>query len=209
MELDDLKSKWQKETVEHSQLNKKDMEQLQLILRKKTSGLLAGMKKKYESIISVLLVGMFANILISPFLHWILGDEGPVFRMPSLLPLLTIIILCMLVLIFYWIKYISFKTIIVEHDLKNSLKENIQSLKRSFKHEVWFLIVLFIGLFIAGRSTSQAEGNGLFWDIFRTDILLSLLAGCVLLAVVLFLRSGYYKRNIKELEGYLSEFEET
>jgi hypothetical protein len=208
MELDDLKAKWQKDAIEHSQLNKKDPEQLQVILRKKTSGLLVNIKKKYETIISILLVGMFANILISPFLHWILGEEGPVFRMPSLLPLLTIIIMCMIILMFYWIKYISFKTNIVENDLKNSLRENIQSLKRSFKQEACFLIALFIGLFIAGRSTSQAEGNGDFWDIFRADILISLFTGCLTIAFALFMRSKYYKKNIKELQEYLSEFDE-
>lgn len=208
MELDDLKDKWYKETVENSQLNQKNMEQLQFILKKKTSGVLFKIKKKYEKIISILLVGLFANILISPFLHWILGEEGPVFRMPSLLPLLTVIILCMIILIFYWIKYISFNTNIVENDLKTSLTETIRNLKRSFRHEAWFLIILFIGLFTAGRSTSQAEGNGDFWDIFRTDIMLSMFTGCLLFAFVLFLRSKHYKMNIGELEGYLSEFNE-
>ncbi len=209
MELDELKDKWQKENVEHSQLNQKNMEQLQLILQKKTSGVLVNIKKKYEKIISILLVGMFANILISPFLHWILGEEGPVFRMPSLLPLLTVILLCIIILIFYWIKYISFNSNIVENDLKTSLAESIRNLKRSFRHEAWFLIVLFFGLFIAGRSTSQAEGNGEFWDIFRMDIMFSLLAGCLLFAFALFLRSKQYKKNISELEGYLSEFNES
>lgn len=208
MELDDLKAKWQKETVEHSQLNQKNMEQLQVILKKKTSGVLFKVKKKYEKIISILFIGLFANIMISPFLHWILGEEGPVFRMPSLLPLLTIIILCMIILIFYWIKYISFNPNIVEDDLKTSLTENILNLKRSFRHEAWFLITLFVGLFIAGRSTSQAEGNGDFWDIFRTDIMLSIFAGCLLFAFALLLRSKQYKKNISELEGYLSEFNE-
>lgn len=47
MELDDLKAGWQKETDTHSQLNKKNMEQLQLILKEKTSATLIGVKKNF------------------------------------------------------------------------------------------------------------------------------------------------------------------
>ena len=51
MELDDLKINWQKESTQNLELNKQSMEQLQLILKEKTTATLSGMKKKHEKII--------------------------------------------------------------------------------------------------------------------------------------------------------------
>ena len=79
MELDDLKDSWKKETELFTQVNKKDIAQVQLILQEKTSGVLEKVRKKYKVIMTMAFVAIFANIMISPFLHWILGDDGPVF----------------------------------------------------------------------------------------------------------------------------------
>jgi hypothetical protein len=207
MDLDSLKTSWQKETEDYTQLNQKDMEQLHLILKEKTAGVMINVKKKYETIISMVMMGMFLNILISPFLHWLLGDPGPVFRMPSLLSLLTIITACLVILIFYRIKYISLKTTVAVDDLKLALTDNIDQLKRSFKYEVQFLIALFILLMIIARMQSQYRGNGDFGDIFRLDIMLSILAGCALLTFGLLRRKRQYDRNIAELQQYLNELE--
>jgi hypothetical protein len=202
-----LKSTWQKETDAYSQANKKDMEQLQLILKEKTSGVLVKVKKKYEAIISMILAGTFLNILLSPFLHWLLGEPGPVMRMPPLLSLLTVIMICLIILFFYWMKYISLKTTIPADDLKLTLAEKIRELKQSFKHELYFLSVLFVVLFIIGRMVSQYNGNGNFEDIFRTDILLAMLGATLLLVFGLVRRKKQYDSNIHELKQYLSEFE--
>ena len=44
MELDDLKSNWQKESTKNLELNKQTMEQLQFLLNEKTNVALSGMK---------------------------------------------------------------------------------------------------------------------------------------------------------------------
>src|SRR3546814_5699778 len=106
MELEDLKNNWRKESTENLVLNTQSMEQLQSILKEKTSGTLKGMKKKYERIISFLLAGILLNVLINPFLHFLLGDEGPIFRITfgGLLSLITLIAICVIVVFFYWLK---------------------------------------------------------------------------------------------------------
>lgn len=58
-----------------------------------------------------------------------------------------------------------------------------------------------------GRITSQYLGNGEFWDIFRLDIALAMLAGFAIMVFFIYKRSITYKRNIKDLQHYLDEFE--
>ncbi len=208
MDLDNLKATWQKDTDGYTELNSKDMEQLQLILKEKTSGTLVKVKKKYERIISFILIGTFLNIAISPFLHWILGDSGPMLRMPALLPLLTFVTVCLILMFFYWMKYISLKEITPADDLKRTLTEQIQQLKKSYKQEIYFLTMLFLLLFTIGRMVSQYQGNGNFADIFRLDIMLAMLAGVGLLLFGIWQRKKHYTRNIAELKQYLAELDE-
>lgn len=137
-----------------------------------------------------------------------LGDEGPVFRMPSLSSLLTFLIFALVLLSFFWIKYISLDTSIQHGDLKVTIIEAINKLRKSFRHEAFFLVILFVLLFVTARIFSQINGNGMFWDIFRKDILLSLMAGLSIFGFYIFKRYRHYKRNILELKIYLLEFEE-
>jgi len=207
MDLDHLKASWQKETEIYSQVNKKDMEQLQLILKEETAGVMVSVKKRYEKIITMIMIGTFLNILISPFLRWLLGDPGPVMRMPSPLSLMLVVVTCLVVLSFYWMKYVSLKTIIPEDDLKLTLAEHIRQLERSFKHEAYFFCILLVLLIISGRMVSQHNGNGDFGDIFRIDIMLAMLVATILLLFGLLRRKKQYDRNINELNKYLSEFD--
>src|SRR5688572_24334378 len=102
MELDDLKINWQKESTQNLEHNKQTMEQLQLVLKEKTTATLSGMKKKYQKIITLLIIGVIANIIISPFLHFLLGDDGPVFRLTysGLLSVMTLVVICLVVILF-------------------------------------------------------------------------------------------------------------
>lgn len=211
MELDDLKASWQQENTDKTRLKQKNMEQLQIILNKKTSGIMQRVKSKYEFAISVLLIGVFLNVLISPFLHWLLGEPGPVFRMPdfkSLSSLFVVVLMFVVVLFFYWIKYTSVQTQVYSDDIKLTLLENIKKLKKSFRQEVFFLISFFVVFFIIARLHSQILGNGDFWDIFRKDILLSMLLSVTFFAVLIYRRAKHYYKNIKEFESYLSEYNE-
>lgn len=95
----------------------------------------------------------------------------------------------------------------VSTDLKVTLSQNINSLKKSLKQEVVFIITLFAILFISARITSQYLGNGAFGDIFHTDIMLALGAAVLMFAFYVYKRLSFYKRNIDELKQYLNEYE--
>lgn len=206
MELDDLKVNWQKESTQNLEHNKQTMEQLQLILKEKTTATLSGMKKKYKTIIKLLIIGVTANVILSPFLHFLLGDDGPVFRLTysGIFSIITFVMICLVVILFYWVKYRS--TTVVNANLEVTLSQNIDSLKRSLKLEVTFIIALFFMLFIIGRMTSQYLGNGAFGDIFHTDIMLAIGAGVLMFAFYVYKRVKFYNRNISELQQYLNEY---
>ena len=209
MELDELKAKWQTENKQNSGQNKEAMEALKLNLKDKTGEALTQIKAKYEKIISLLFVGIFINALASPFLHFLLGDEGPVFRITlgGLLSLTTVILICLMVIFFYWIKYTNIQTSISDN-LKEGLSQNINHLKRSLKQEIGLIAAIFVSTFILARVSSQYLGNGAFGDIFRTDIMLSIAAMISLMAFFIFKRVKHYSRNITELQDYLNKYSE-
>ena len=206
MELDDLKINWQKESTQNLEHNKQTMEQLQLILKEKTTATLSGMKKKYQKIIKLLIIGVTANVILSPFLHFLMGDDGPVFRLTysGVFSIITFVMICLVVILFYWVKFKS--TQVINANLEVTLSQNIVSLKSSLKREVIFIIALFFMLFIIGRMTSQYLGNGAFGDIFHTDILLAIGAGVLMFAFYVYKRVKFYNRNISELQQYLNEY---
>ncbi len=208
MELDDLKANWQKESTQNLEHNKQTMEQLQLILSEKTNLALSGMKFRYKKIVIMLSVGLLANAILQPFLHFLLGDSGPVFRITNsgLLSIATLVGLGLIVLIFYWVKYKSMPINTINTDLKVTLSNNIKGLKKSLKQEVVFIIVLFFMLFTLARITSQYLGNGAFGDIFHKDIMLAMGAGVLMFAFYVYKRVKFYNRNINELQDYLNEY---
>jgi hypothetical protein len=206
MELDDLKVNWQNESTQNLEHNKQTMEQLQYILKEKTTATLSGMKKKYEKIIKLLIIGVTANVILSPFLHFLLGDDGPVFRLTysGVFSIITFVIICLVVILFYWVKFKS--TEVVNANLEVTLSQNIVNLKKSLNREVTFIIALFFMVFIIGRITSQYLGNGAFGDIFHTDIMLAIGAGALMFAFYVYKRVKFYNRNINELQQYLNEY---
>jgi len=210
MDLDELKASWQRENKRNLELNKQSMEQLQLILQEKTTGTLTGIKKNYEKIISVILIGILLNVLVSPFLHFLLGDEGPVFRITfgGLLSLLTVVVIGIIVVFFYWLKYTSIKTTIPNNNLKMSLHESIDRLKKSLRQELGFIVILFIFIFIIGRISSQYLGHGNFDDIFHPDIMLAMAAMVGMMGFYIYKRIKIYKEKIRELQKYLTEYDE-
>ncbi len=207
MELDDLKTKWQKESTQNLEHNKQTMEQLQLILKEKTIATLSGMKKKYQKIIKLLIIGGTANVILSPFLHFLLGDDGPVFRLTysGIFTIMTFVVICLVVIFFYWVKFKSKP--VVNANLEVTLLQNIESFKKYQRQEVIFIIALFVILFTIGRITSQYLGNGDFGDIFHTDIMLAIGAGVLMFAFYVYKRVSFYNRNISELQQYLNEYQ--
>jgi hypothetical protein len=145
-------------------------------------------------------------VILSPFLHFLLGDDGPVFRLTysGVFSIITFVIICLVVILFYWVKFKS--TEVVNANLEVTLSQNIVNLKKSLNREVTFIIALFFMVFIIGRITSQYLGNGAFGDIFHTDIMLAIGAGALMFAFYVYKRVKFYNRNINELQQYLNEY---
>lgn len=211
MELDDLKARWLKES--NSALHGKNVEQIRSILATQTANRLLDIKKRYGRLISLVLLGIFSQILLFPLLPWIMGDSDSVYAIPitagKLLPLLTVVLVLVTAVCFYWIKYISSRTFITDDNLENVLSESIKTLKKSLRQEIYFFVLLFVIFLIAGRSGSQFLGNGDFGDIFKMDILLAFLVMAVIMGFYLSRRIRQYKKDLSELETYLSEFDES
>jgi hypothetical protein len=211
MELDDLKKGWKERTTEHSKLNSKNMAQLELILKQKTSGMLNKVKNRYGKLISYMLVGVFFTMIVIGFIPWLTGQDVPVYTFPTTLDralnMLVSLSLGMTFVFFYWLKYTAMETEFDGEDIKQAVKQNIGKLKRSLRHEVMFVIALFFGWLTIARFHSQVAGHGYFWDIFHLDILLAIGALAVLLGIYLIVRYNLYRKYMAELKGYLDEFE--
>lgn len=211
MELDDLKKRWKERTTEHSKLNSKNMEQLELILKQKTSGMLNNVKTRYGTLISYMLVVIFPTLIFSGFLPWLLGQKVPVYTWPTTLDralnMLVFIFIALTFVFFYWLKYTAMEVAFDGEDIKQAVKKNIEKLRGSLRHEVLFVITLFFGWATIARFHSQVAGYGDFWDILHLDILLAIGAMAVFLGVYLVVRYREYKKYISELKGYLEEFE--
>jgi hypothetical protein len=210
MDFDELKNRWQAESDKNIHINEQSMEQLHVMLKEKTAQTLNGIKEKYKGIISYLMIGLLANIAISPFLHYLLGDGKPVFRITTggLLSMVVILSVGLITVFFYWIRYATLSTELISADIKSTLKENIVKLQKAFIQETIFILFIFVTLFVAGRLTSEYLGNGDFGDIFRKDILIALSLAIVIMCFYIFKRKQMYNRNINQLKGFLNELED-
>ncbi len=211
MELDDLKKGWKKRTTEQSKTNIKNMEQLEIMLKQKTSGLLNNVKKNYGSLISHVLVAIMSTLVLSGFAPWLMGQEGPVYRWPTTLDralsMLVMAGLTLTFILFYWIKYTAMETEFIGEDIKQALKKNIERLRNSLKQEVLYVTALFFGWVTIARFHSQVSGYGEFWDILHNDILLAIGSLAILLIAYLVVRYRQYGKYIHELREYLEEYD--
>ena len=211
MELDDLKKGWQKRTTEQSKTNTKNVEQLEIMLKQKTSGVLNNVKKNYGSLISYVLVAIMFTLILSGFAPWLMGQEGPVYRWPTTLDraltMLVIAGLALTFIFFYWIKYTAMETEIIGTDIKQTLQMNIEKLRNSLIHEVLYVTALFFGWMTIARFHSQVAGHGEFWDILHNDILLAIGSLAILLIVYLVVRYRQYRKHIHELREYVEEYD--
>ncbi len=187
------------------------MEQLELILKTKTTGVMELVKSKYQFGVSVILFGIIANILLSPFLHWLLGEPGPIFRIPTVnqfFSLITIVLFFLVAIGFYWIKFTSMQINLDGENVKEMLLKNIQQLKKSWKQEVVFILLFFVVLIATARAESHFLGKGNFGDIFTMDIMFSILICFSGILGIIKFRSLHYNKNIKELKILLAEYNE-
>lgn len=213
MELDDLKASWQEKNANYSQLNKKNMEQLQIILKEKTAGVMSSVKKRYEATISYVLTGTVGTLVLVGFVPWLLGVDGPIYNLPTslnqALNIIVVLLLGLSIVFFYWIKYTSMEQFLDSQDMKSTLSRSIQKLKKSNNQEIFFTVSLTLAWMTIARMHSHFAGYGNFWDILRFDILLSFLVAVALVGYYLVKRTGQYRMLIQELQEYLKEYNES
>lgn len=194
MELDDLRTNWKKETAAASA---KNVEQLHAMLKRKASGLLASVKKKYEKIISIMLGGMLVYILAMPVL-----TDG--FTYPgSVNGFAKAMFFYLLLIIFYWEKLKTISNLELSDDLKERLEQLVRKLKRDRRNEIVFVIALFTGFIIIGRFFYGKGFNG----IFNTDVVIAFFLGLVFAGIVIYRIVQKYGKQLRELQEYLSEYD--
>ncbi len=187
------------------------MEQLELILKQKTVGMLNTVKTRYGRLISYMLIIIFVTLIVSGFLPWLMGQDVPVYVWPTTvdraLNMLVSIFLALTFVFFYWLKYTAMEATFDGEDIKQAVEKSIAKLRRSLRHEILFVIALFFGWLTIARFHAQVAGHGDFWDILHLDIILAIGALVVFLGSYLVVRYRAYKKYISELKGYLEEFE--
>ncbi|MEJ7766422.1 MAG: hypothetical protein WKF89_01330 [Chitinophagaceae bacterium] len=196
MELDDLKANWQKENEHYTQTNKKNMEQLQLILHQKTDDLVTVMKKKFEKIISILLGGMLLFVLVSPLL-----TDG--FTYPgSVNGFAKMMFFYLALLIFYWQKLKSINHLQLSDHIKERLEQLLKMLKRNQKIEISFLVLFFVGLITIGRFF---YGKGLE-NLDDKGVIIGFPLGLIFAGIMFYIIRKRYSKEIAELKTYLDEY---
>ena len=214
MNLDDLKTTWQKETQDYSRSGKKDMEQLQLILTGKTLNVMDKVKRKYNAIIVAVVIYTLGTKIIAPVLiAWNSGDWGGVITPRNVTKLAVEGLLCLLVVCFYRIKYVRSKNNVPLDDLKTALTSNIAYLKKSFKQEAYFIVGMFCFFVVIAISISLYEGKmPVDFNNKRTVVyfFMGILALLILFGLTLrfvFKRKRDYDANMANLKQYLAELE--
>jgi hypothetical protein len=197
MDLDKLKASWQKEIETNSQINKKDMEQLKLLLNGKTYDLITSLRKKYEKIIGIMLCGMLITVLFSPII-----TDG--FTFPgSINGFVKMMVFYIVLIIFYWTKFRSINNLELSENIRDRIEQLLKMLKRSLKIEVSFVFIFLAAIVVIGRFIF---GKGLE-NLNDTGFLISVPLAFLFSSAMLYLIVKRHKDKIKELESYLKEFD--
>ena len=197
MELDELKADWRKLDTQKP-LNPKSMEQINAMIAGKTNHVVASVKKKYENVLLSLMLSMLAVILLFPLL-----SDG--FAYPgSVNGYVKGLFFYMLAVLFAWLNYRNLNDTRWGDDLRTRLVQLIGKLQRNKRIDGAFIVVMFAGVLLAGRFVM---GKGLT-GILKPDVVAGGVLSVVLVVGLLFYVTRSYNRRIRELEQYLSEFDE-
>ncbi|HEY4653148.1 MAG TPA: hypothetical protein VIH22_01470 [Cyclobacteriaceae bacterium] len=200
MELDDLKAGWKKETASEIEIRRKDMDQLQSMLHNKTTDLLTRIRKRYEMIISCLLI----SVLLYTIIHPVISDD---FTYPgSTSGFVKGMLLYILVVFFYWLKLVSVNNLNPSNEIKDRLSQMLRMLRRNLRIEMGFVVLVFTGGPLVSRFVYHGKA---FTDLDDIGVRIAVPAGILLLGVILYIIRNRYTKNIRELEGYLAEYAET
>lgn len=197
MELDDLKANWQKETENYSQLNKKNMQQMQFILHQKTADLITSMKKKFEKIISIMLGGMLIFVLVFPFI-----SDG--FLYPgSINGFAKMMFFYLVLIIFYWEKLKNINNLDLSDHIKERLEQLLKMLRRDRRIEMIFLALFFIGFILVGRFF---YGKGLS-NLDDRGVMIGFPLALVFTGIMIYVIIKRYQKEMSELKKYLDEYQ--
>ena len=197
MELDDLKAKWQHESICNAHLNYKSMEQLQTILSGKTADMITAMKLKYEKIISIMLGGMLVFVLVHPIL-----TDG--FTYPgSANGFAKAMFFYLVLLIFYWQKLRNINHLQLSDHLKERMEQLLQLMRRNYRTELTFVVLFFVGIIVIGRFF---YGKG-FQNLDDKGVLIGFPLAILFSGALIYFISRRYRSHIKELKEYLSAYE--
>ena len=196
MELDNLKAKWQKDAEKHSQLNKKDMDQIRFILRGKASDLITSVRKNYEKIISAMLGSMVLILIVFAVISDGFTYPGSAYGFAKCMFFYLVLI------IFYWEKLKNVNNLELSDHLKERLEQILKMLKRNQRIEVTFAGFFFVAFILVGRFF---YGKGLN-DIFKPEVVIGFAVAVLFTGFVIHRIIKRYKRQINEMEGYLGEY---
>src|SRR5689334_3713008 len=125
MELDDLKGSWQKEAGQHAESNKKNMKELNALLHGKTLDFLTTVRKKYERIISIMMLSMMVAILIQPVM-----TDG--FTFPgSMSGFVKMVFFYLLLIFFYWTKLLAISNLQLSDHIEERLTQLLSMSKKN------------------------------------------------------------------------------
>lgn len=198
MELENLKNSWKKENNMYTQLHLKDMSALEQMLTGKTFDLIASLRRKYEKIITMMLISMFLMVIIFPML-----SDG--FTYPGSISGFTKCMFFYLLLLgFYWAKLRGIYYLDLSDFLKERLEQLLTMSRRSLRIEVGFSVAFYVGLLTVGRFF---YGKGLE-GLATMEMLLLFLLSFLFAGAMIFLIVRRHHRQIKELKSYLKEYQQ-
>lgn len=199
MELDDLKAEWQKETTTRIESGSKDVRQLQVMMHARTADLLTRVRKRYEMIISCMMISLVLFTVIHPVISDDFADQN------SASGFVKGLMLYLLVLFFYWLKLVSINNFVPSPDIRERLVQLLHREKRNLRIEMTFVCLVFIGGPLVSRFVYHGKA---LTDLDDPGVQIAVPAGLLLLALILYFIHRYHKRNITELNTYLAEYTE-
>lgn len=196
MELDDLKARWQKEIHQHTESNKKNMKELHALLHGKTMDFITTVRKKYERIISIMMLSMMLTVLIQPIMN-----DG--FTFPgSTSGFVKMVFFYLLLIFFYWTKLLAISNLRLSDHIEERLTQLLSMSKRNLRIEVLFVIgfvitLILVGWFFYGKGMANLDDLGVRISLPLTFIF----TGAFIYVII-----RRHKKQIAELQSLLNEY---
>lgn len=196
MELDHLKNKWQQENERLDRQQHKAPAVIAELLHQKTTDLVSVMKRKYEKIITMMLISMLLMILALSFISDGFAYPGSAYGFAKCM------FFYVLLIAFFWLKYRTVLHLRLSDYLETRMTQLLQVLQKSRRIEIIFCIVFYTALMTVGRFFYGKGWEGLFTLQMLGLFLLSL----AFAVTMIWLIARRHTRQINELKQYLQEY---